>query len=190
MRWDHYTVRWIFQSTHPSRGATTSLPIRQVVTINFNPRTPHGVRPLDYNSIAGHFVDFNPRTPHGVRPTASDDGLWYTLISIHTPLTGCDRRGGPGGHHPADFNPHTPHGVRQKGLTTAPADGNFNPRTPHGVRLPFLQVLSLTLRFQPTHPSRGATLMLAHQLIADAISTHAPLTGCDGLPNRRTGHHC
>ncbi len=147
--------------------------------------------------------DFNPRTPHGVRPESS---LIYWLvgaISIHAPLTGCDPPGwlrrsvGPSisihapltgcdaqCHHLRSFccyfNPRTPHGVRlqpaeellrgsgfqsthpSRGATFNPpkncfVDRDFNPRTPHGVRLVVMSKADIDKRFQSTHPSRGAT---------------------------------
>ena len=60
---------------------------------NFNPRTPHGVRPLPARSSPSR-AHFNPRTPHGVRqyrPCAAGDGR-------------------------SDFNPRTPHGVRPRSI--------------------------------------------------------------------------
>ena len=126
----------IFQSTHPSRGATCSACLfthRHFISIHapltgcdaqgflhryrkryFNPRTPHGVRrgcTWCYCHLSRHF---NPRTPHGVRPgcvsyLTSDYG-----ISIHAPLTGCDHRRKNRQPWQQNFNPRTPHGVRQQ----------------------------------------------------------------------------
>ena len=64
---------------------------------------------------------------------------------------------------------------------------NFNPRTPHGVRRPRWPTPWRCSRFQPTHPSRGATHECIRMVLADAISTHTPLTGCDHrlMPMRR-----
>ena len=62
------------------------------------------------------------------------------MISIHAPLTRCD----PGGWIPAIPLRH------------------FNPRTSHEVRLALIASPALTLTFQSTHLSRGATT--CHQL--------------------------
>ena len=59
--------------------------------VNFNPRTPHGVRPWLTIYHKPCFTYFNPRTPHGVR-------LEY---AIDRPT------------NVQNFNPRTPHGVRQ-----------------------------------------------------------------------------
>ena len=55
----------------------------------------------------------------------------------------------------------------------------FNPRTPRGVRLSFRMVLLYHTLFQPTHPSRGATMFPGAGRGYVSISTHAPLAGCD-----------
>ena len=83
----------LFQSTHPSRGATIATPIQIHHPPNFNPRTPHGVR---------------PRTRWMTKQEAN--------ISIHAPLTGCDHQHRPTTAEPEHFNPRTPHGVRQRSV--------------------------------------------------------------------------
>ena len=56
---------------------------------------------------------------------------------------------------------------------------NFNPRTPCGVRLQSA-VLSITaIRFQSTHPVRGATILPPNTSQRFNISIHAPRAGCD-----------
>ena len=44
-------------------------------------------------------------------------GITTAGISIHAPLTGCDRRGRRNDRKADDFNPRTPDGVRQQYLT-------------------------------------------------------------------------
>ena len=147
----------LFQSTHPSRGATYG---------------PEGVRLLPQISIhapltgcdstqihmAKTLSDFNPRTPHGVRPISADPRVYCPSISIHAPLTGCDTV-----PHNADGtwsgfqSTHPSRGATPRGAKICPFPADFNPRTPHGVRpaLPFIQ--PNRNGFQSTHPSRGAT---------------------------------
>ena len=79
----------LFQSTHPTRGATRRFTLVTIGCTHFNPRTPQGVRPAatpfftitqpfqsthptrgattSAKAPAGPFSDFNPRTPQGVR---------------------------------------------------------------------------------------------------------------------------
>ncbi len=58
-----------FQSTHPVRGATSCGWASFLVHVNFNPRTPCGVR-LSLMVLLLSLKYFNPRTPCGVRPPA------------------------------------------------------------------------------------------------------------------------
>ncbi len=126
----------------------------------------------------------------------------HTLISTHTPHTGCDlfaaavllsapifqlthpTRGATAAflifsRSSADFNSHTPHGVRQYDDNDRTFTINFNSHTPHGVRPCSAFSLLSRSSFQLTHPTRGAT----HTHLIDSavifISTHTPHTGCD-----------
>ena len=56
-----------------------------------------------------------------------------------------------------NFNPRTPCGVRQQLMRASPRYPYFNPRTPCGVRLQSRQYFEGIIRFQSTHPLRGAT---------------------------------
>ena len=145
-------VKEVFQSTHPSRGATTKL--------------------IPFPDLSSHF---NPRTPHGVRPPRRGLRLPLGQISIHAPLTGCDdtltasspehspfqsthpSRGATNrqAHHPAypvDFNPRTPHGVRLRNTWPFLRHVYFNPRTPHGVRRATVQAVPKAQHFNPRTP--------------------------------------
>ncbi|WP_407923686.1 hypothetical protein [Cohnella fermenti] len=82
---------------------------------------------------------------------------WDTHISIHAPLTGCDA---------------LRHGMLPKKI-------DFNPRTPHGMRQNEQLQEKLEKEFQSTHPSRDATRDFDCPDDSEAISIHAPLTGCD-----------
>ena len=101
--------------------------------IDFNPRTPCGVR-LQPHLWLLRLRNFNPRTPCGVRLSPFRIGSAtskfqsthplrgaterYPLelvgadISIHAPLAGCDRHRRTHARHPPYFNPRTPCGVR------------------------------------------------------------------------------
>ena len=80
-----------FQSTHPLRDATLMIRYSFKRLINFNPRTPYGMRlPSTHEEWLAD--NFNPRTPYGMR--LLDKFLKFNVrgISIHAPLTGCDSR--------------------------------------------------------------------------------------------------
>ena len=128
--------------------------------INFNPRTPCGVRRLDKGWIA---LMKSFQSTHPLRGATRSGGQESRRrrISIHAPLAGCDTGAKPAREHPGDFNPRTPCGVR-----------------------PARKVVEESGRsFQSTHPLRGATLGGASKYASFPISIHAPLAGCDkGTP--------
>ena len=58
---------------------------------------------------------------------------------------------------------------------------SFNSRTPGGVRPLFSESSGDNLRFQFTHPGRGATPKPGHDQDDTDVSIHAPREGCDGI---------
>ena len=149
--------------------------------INFNPRTPCGVRQM---LLCLRFGVMSFQSTHPVRgATGGHRHKPITLqISIHAPRAGCDSRqrfSQPTGNN---FNPRTPCGVRLSLVVSPSISSHFNPRTPCGVRLGYRATASQTaqyfnprtpcgvrpllitagaqmqlLKFQSTHPVRGAT---------------------------------
>ena len=126
------------------------------------------------------FVDFNPRSPHGERPLYRNNSNFFRLISIHAPRTGSDvqrfrqlrallpisiHAPRTGSDHPCasaaaalpHFNPRSPHGERRRPPAAANLSGYFNPRSPHGER-PY---------------------DLSYYVLHQEISIHAPRTGSD-----------
>ena len=101
----------IFQSTHPSWGATLAYLQAIGRKRDFNPRTHRGVRPARPEEMRRD-SDFNPRTHRGVRHLfqwlsmtnvlfQSTHPSWgatranahikeHVGISIHAPIVGCD----------------------------------------------------------------------------------------------------
>ena len=150
-----------------------------VMTDNFNPRTPYGMRQIitrlfvnsrlfqsthplrDATTVIFiyciHDFYFNPRTPYGMRPVHRLNLQLLCKISIHAPLTGCDQNRSFIIRKYQYFNPRTPYGMRQS-------------------QHQFRDHLSL---FQSTHPLRDATVFSYVSLRKTKISIHAPLTGCD-----------
>ena len=170
----------LFQSTHPSWGATahnsrdckgkcyfnprTHRGVRRYQSVvilyrvyDFNPRTHRGVRPGASSSLSYSNSYFNPRTHRGVRHCLSRLPHTHKLISIHAPIVGCDRF-----PHSFLFQPC-----------------NFNPRTHRGVRQYHVPLFLLLSQFQSTHPSWGATSLFINLFNRNYISIHAPIVGCD-----------
>ena len=166
----------VFQSTHPVWGATTRGSMAKAIAMNFNPRTPCGVRRGAV--ISGGFL--STISIHAPRVGCDDPIPWvYEMdckISIHAPRVGCDRDRSPPplGHggfqstHPVwgatsgkpsictlvtNFNPRTPCGVRPRRMAALAPPRHFNPRTPCGVR-PAMCIYSLipSIDFNPRTP--------------------------------------
>ena len=149
--------RVVFQPTLPARGATRI--VRRIFDLrtNFNPRSPHGERPVAVigSSCTGRF-----------QPTLPARGATRAAPCA---LLGC-----------FDFNPRSPHGERHVLLHEDLRHvANFNPRSPHGERPPNIQTCAVSVEFQPTLPARGATTRVHCVSRATPISTHAPRTGSD-----------
>ena len=80
------------------------------------------------------------------------------LISIHAPREGCDSADLDIAHE-AGISIHAPREGCDDIITVLLRSGmnNFNPRTPRGVRQTCAYVARYVLKFQSTHPARGAT---------------------------------
>ena len=147
-----------FQSTHPMRGATFESRGGGSRCMNFNPRTPCGVRLTQQVEGLGDAY-FNPRTPCGVRREAkksryrrkefqsthpmrgATSGYSRTLsvgpISIHAPHAGCDKGKIIMKYMPMNISIHAPHA---------------------GCDVLTRWIGERRLLFQSTHPMRGATV--------------------------------
>ena len=148
-----------FQSTLPSRGATSSTAARKRTASGFQSTLPS----------------------RGATPRVGE--FFITgLISIHAPLAGSDRTAPEYIYMPNQFQSTLP----SRGATPTfcrPGSGSryFNPRSPRGERLGTAspQTASRRVHFNPRSP-RGERPRPRHQRIyQDQISIHAPLAGSD-----------
>ena len=169
-----------FQSTLPARGATA----------------PPG--PLWRSS-----ANFNPRSPHGERPMYFITSARWSAISIHAPRTGSDKHADLIVCDDVVFQSTLPaRGATVRAAAVLPRGKNFNPRSPHGERrhrsFRLWQQSGISIHaprtgsdvmdtdsvlrvrtFQSTLPARGATVAADVQERGDGISIHAPRTGSD-----------
>ena len=125
-----------FQSTRPSRGAT-SLKVADF-------RRPRG---------------FNPRAPRGARPLLPSNLPQGAPVSIHAPLAGRDPTRGCGAGRSPRFNPRAPRGARRGTQQRRRRRSSVSIHAPLAGRdisraagVGDIQV------FQSTRPSRGATV--------------------------------
>ena len=145
-----------FQSTHPLRDATWDVRHRQERQSNFNPRTPYGMRPLDPSEVARQ-TNFNPRTPYGMRQGGKLQQSIGGVISIHAPLTGCDRGARGNITRLIQISIHAP-------LTGCDWVKPFN-----------AWLVNISIHA----PLTGCDTGLHQAFTRFIISIHAPLTGCD-----------
>ena len=140
-----------FQSTHPLRGATAHFnSFLSACNISIH-------APLAGCDLKAEKADAELAISIHAPLAGCDSKIRFFAsaewISIHAPLAGCDLRG------------------RRKERQLQ----NFNPRTPCGVRRLLLRAFAGGLKFQSTHPLRGATLYLVpnrdshHQQRADSL---------------------
>ena len=172
---------FMFQSTHPARGATGNLCLRCPVCDEVSIHAPREGCDMRSPSVPTRSLCFNPRTPRGVRRTVS------TLVI----------------QLPSSFNPRTPRGVRHtistvKEVTnmfqsTHPARGATRrrraPREEEGISIHapregcdgrLWYTIDVVEGFQSTHPARGATIsMYGHGGMWIFQSTH-PARGATG----------
>ena len=171
-------------STHAPRTGSDDMARRGCLGQNISTHAPRtGSDGIHYaRNLVG--IDFNPRSPHGERPTCARVMDRIPAISTHAPRTGSDNGAVAIIVTPADFNPRSPHGERritgfmrtmerrfQPTLPARGATGGYNNRgMPDGISTHAPRTGSDTLYivaeydielFQPTLPARGATVAYA-----------------------------
>ena len=167
-----------FQSTHPGWGATNQSTSGSIVTqISIHaPRV--GCDSLVLFAGVRIILNFNPRTPGGVRLRVRLRQFPSTKISIHAPRVGCDRDNASALINP-EISIHAPRVGCDPAHPSAPGTRrDFNPRTPVGCdTIPACcgRVIAISIHA----PGWGATYLLAPDFSDVAISIHAPRVGCD-----------
>ena len=106
---------------------------------------------------------------------------WCPGISIHAPLAGCDDGSCVNYQTVTHFNPRTPGGVRRRRMRIAEIIPDFNPPTPGGVRRYTHAIVGDVRNFNPRTPGGVRQEPVAEEEVAQMISIHAPLAGCDLL---------
>ena len=84
---------YLFQSTHPMRGATQSGAAAAHWRYDFNPRTPCGVRRAFDFFLCVRVINFNPRTPCGVRPCKDANNNASLVFQSTHPMRGATYHG-------------------------------------------------------------------------------------------------
>ena len=152
--------------------------------MNFNPRTPCGVR----RDCVLRFAGRQGISIHA--PLAGCDNADIAemcrrkKISIHAPLAGCDTAVPPSSIHATEFQSTHP----LRGATRSGGDSSVSAlfQSTHPLRgaTEFNPTDSEVVEFQSTHPLRGATEAYITAYGRQTISIHAPLAGCDILTDK------
>ena len=180
-------LRLQFQSTLPARGATSAFSSSPNISLDFNPRSPHGERQRQRRRrkprkafqstlpargatsrllfLRRFFSDFNPRSPHGERQRQRRRRKPRKAFQSTLPARGATSRLLFLRRFFSDFNPRSPHGERRRPYSFQHAANYFNPRSPHGER-----------RYENKT-----------NVQAIGISIHAPRTGSDQYAWRNDG---
>ena len=122
----------LFQSTHPSRGATADK-VTERLRHEISIHAPHAGRDTRWSSVGSARADFNPRAPCGARRHPQSHPAGSGAISIHAPragATGC---------------------TDTAGICCL----NFNPRAPCGRDYSFVKSCMRLNKFQSTRPVRS-----------------------------------
>ena len=151
----------IFQSTQPKRAATARSAVCKCTVLDFNPRSPRGLRQKAMNKIVYQFD-----------------------ISIHAAQEGCDTSVSYFRRRRRYFNPRSPRGLRHltNWFVVFFADISIH-AAQEGCDNNALVTYAFKSQFQSTQPKRAATLGRRFCRNGQAISIHAAQEGCD-----RQGH--
>ena len=123
-----------FQSTQPEWAATFRSHKLVGSVLNFNPRSPSGLRQKMNWALPLASEYFNPRSPSWLRQKSSENGS-------------------PG----INFNPRSPSGLRPWWMISGGWLLHFNPRSPSGLRPIRHKDKNFFLLFQSTQPEWAAT---------------------------------
>ena len=144
--------------------------------LDFNPRTPGGVRP---GQLTGFrlFCNFNPRTPGGVRRPSFVTVRLTSLFQSSHPWRGATRNFSSTVRHRRYFNPRTPGGVRPCNCSLSTTWGRFQSSHPwRGATSAILHTAAISA-FQSSHPWRGATWLLSGDCIGIVFQSSHPWRG-------------
>ena len=114
MRAQWFLYVQIFQSTHPLRDATKNLNTVVETILDFNPRTPYGMRPQEYMADKLGCHNFNPRTPYGMRRLLRSSNIGSQVFQSTHPLRDATVSKILCAIRKWYFNPRTPYGMRHK----------------------------------------------------------------------------
>ena len=149
---------------------------RRKMVENFNPRSPHGERPM-LRMPAERCWIFQSTLPARGATVLSKICVCQLRSSIHAPRTGSDWRFA---HvvNSDNISIHAPRtGSDDLFNSTERLGDYFNPRSPHGERQMLVAISIDLIAFQSTLPARGATMLVAISIDLIAFQSTLPARG-------------
>ena len=136
-------------------------------------RSPHR------SKTSAAWTHFNPRCPHGQRPLRSILRGASAIVSIHAALTGSDSRTSLPMRRCWSFNPRCPCGQRPSTGSPKRCCTMFQSTLPLRAATTLTVFPASMKPFQSTLPLRAATRGDQRERQASGVSIHAALTGSD-----------
>ena len=124
-----------FQSTQPEWAATISDVVTRIGPLDFNPRSPSGLRPSSPNSFTTKFT-FQSTQPEWAATSSYPKSLGFVIFQSTQPEWAATKL----------F------------VSLCLLNFDFNPRSPSGLRLRLVRSLINCLLFQSTQPEWAATV--------------------------------
>ena len=174
-----------FQSTHPSRGATVFCRLF-VLRLRVSIHAP--LAGCDSSTVRGrpYFHGFNPRTPRGVRPDAVQDARRDAVFQSTHPSRGATVRCARV-RRPADVSIHAPlAGCDLRAYTDGYRKEVFQSTHPSRGATERVTDMLLWCMFQSTHPSRGATTISIRETAQVLFQSTHPSRGATPTTMRST----
>ena len=169
-----------FQFTHPGKGATGTKSRDHYAHYPVSIHAPWEGCDNHPDVCFGHLCSFNSRTLGRVRLHWIGLLRCYGSVSIHAPWEGCDCLRSRTDYQGSCFNSRTLGRVRLGDLTRLNSCVKFQFTHPgKGATYRFLFTGCGELLFQFTHPGKGATTATAFTTLVGNVSIHAPWEGCD-----------
>ena len=142
----------------PRTGSDPPRGTNEAAEWHFNPRSPHGERPLGRRERPKTATKFQSTLPaRGATCSRGSKLRSIADISIHAPRTGSDEAHKKRAHRAKYFNPRSPHGERLDRETAVWFSPQFQSTLPARGATAAKCGWNSTSPFQSTLPARGAT---------------------------------
>ena len=180
---EEWVMTGIFQSTRSAWSATYDLQKWDDAYCHFNPRAPHGARPIAAISRRSEATAFQSTRSAWSATALMMHGCNYYSISIHALRMERDIMPAVVMISARNFNPRAPHGARLFVPTSSASRFDFNPRAPHGARLPDFLIDIKCLDFNPRAPHGARLYAGAERRQTNHFNPRAPHGARPGLPS-------